>query len=172
MKGLFSLCILLISFSFEQRKKYKMPDRNLKNGGWTIQRHPRISSNVITTIGIMFSLLPLHFPNMEFEGNEILTMRWGATVAAACFQINSTRLSAASFLLCHGQHYPPHLPASVEVSLGLVSAAHRAFMSQQHSRLRGGFAWSSITRTEFSSDWTALKFTLRREEKLPMLCKN
>lgn len=50
---------------------------------------------------------------------------------------------------------PPYLSSSVVVSLGLVSAAHRAVMSQQQRRLRGGFAWSSITYILNSAPFTS-----------------
>ena len=62
---------------------------------------------------------------------------WGGTVAAVYFQINSIRLAAASFFYCAtGSATLLYLFSSVVVSLGSVSAAHRAVMSQQHRRLR------------------------------------
>lgn len=65
-----------------------------------------------TIIEIMFSLLPLHFPtgSYKWDFNDVvvsligcyapLLRWWGATVAAAYFQINSIRLTAASFFYC------------------------------------------------------------------------
>ena len=57
------------------------------------------------------------------------------------------------FILPVPRPCPPRLSFSVVVSLGLVSATHRAVMSQQQ---RGGFTWRSISHRLDSAWFTCL----------------